>query len=86
MKHLNQKKPSAIQAEDIAAVAQRGVERALAARQQMMDLSAEQVEDVSGGILAITINRIPIINGGLFSPLLTNQLGNLTLPGANVKF
>ena len=67
MKNLTQQKPTAIQAEDIASVAQRGVERALAARRSMLELSPEQASDVSGG--AFSVGKIfPIIAGGRFNP------------------
>ena len=68
MKHLNQQKPTAIQAEDIASVAQRGVERALAARQNMMELSAEQANDVGGGLYISPAFWRPIIAGGFIGP------------------
>jgi|GEM_PF-5512643 len=42
-------KPTCIQNEAIAAVAQQGVERALAARKHMVELSSKEVGDVSGG-------------------------------------
>ncbi len=42
-------KPACIQSEAIAAVAQQGVERALAARKHMVELSSKEVGDVSGG-------------------------------------
>ena len=88
MKHLNQQKPTAIQAEDIASVAQRGVERALAARQNMMELSSEQVKDISGG--ALSIFKGPIINGGriidIYSRLPQVSFGNISIPNLSFKF
>jgi hypothetical protein len=42
-------KPACIQSEEIAAVAQQGVKRALAARKHMVELSSEQAADVGGG-------------------------------------
>ena len=71
MKNLTEQKPIAIQAEDIASVAQRGVERALAARQSMLELSSEQANDVSGGAISVgnSIFLKPIIAGGRIGPL-----------------
>lgn len=43
-------KPTCIQSEEIAAMAQQGVERALAARKHMVELSSKEVGDVSGGL------------------------------------
>ena len=68
MKHLNQQKPTAIQAEDIASVAQRGVERALAARQNMLELSTEQANDVGGGLYISSGFWKQIIVGGFHGP------------------
>lgn len=68
MKNLTQQKPTAIQAEDIASVAQRGVERALAARRSMLELSSEQVNNVSGGAFNSFLLK-PIIAGGRIGPL-----------------
>ena len=87
MKHLNQQKPTAIQAEDIASVAQRGVERALAARQNMMELSSEQVKDISGG--ALNLLKGPIIAGGRFidrSSLSLRSFDNFAIPNLSFKF
>ena len=71
MKNLTQQKPIAIQVEDIASVAQRGVERALAARRSMLELSSEQANDVSGGALSLGSSFFlkPIIAGGRIGPL-----------------
>jgi len=68
MKHLSQQKPTAIQAEDILSVAQRGVERALASRQNMIELSAEQASDVGGGLYISSALWKPIIAGGFIGP------------------
>lgn len=43
-------KPACIQRDEIVLVAQQGVERALAARKRMTELSLEEAGDVSGGI------------------------------------
>jgi len=57
-------KPICIQSEEIAAMAQQGVERALAAREHMVELSSKEVDDVSGGLGFY----FPIIAGG-FTPI-----------------
>ena len=87
MKNLTQQKPIAIQAEDIASVAQRGVERALAARQNMLELSSEQVKDISGG--AMSLLKGPIINGGRIldrSFLSPRSFDNFAIPSLSFKF
>lgn len=60
IKNAGREKPVCIQAGDIAALAQQGVDRALAARQAMTELSAQQAEEVGGGLY----RPGPIIAGG----------------------
>jgi hypothetical protein len=59
-------KPACIQSEEIAAVAQQGVKRALAARKHMVELSSEQAADVGGGLYEL---YFPIIAGGIWGPI-----------------
>ena len=87
MKEINSKacKPVSIQADDIAALAQQGLERALAARQTMNELSEEQAKDVGGG--AFVLSKA-IIAGGPWGPYpgYLGGLGSLTLPGQQAQF
>ncbi len=59
-------KPACIQSEAIAAVAQQGVERALAARKHMVELSSKQAADVGGGLYGL---YSPIIAGGIWGSI-----------------
>lgn len=74
-------KPMSIQSDGIAVVAQQGIERALAARKHMVELSAEQTTEISGGLFlaadstlsTLSVLRSPIIYGGPFSPVLNKS-------------
>lgn len=66
-------KPMSIQSDEIAIVAQQGVERALAARKRMMELSSEEVSDVSGGIYnPIIAGMWSPINSGIYTPMVAS--------------
>ncbi len=70
-------KPMSIQSDGIAMVAQQGVERALAARKHMVELSVEQTAEVGGGLFlaadsafSLSLIHSPIIYGGFPTPVL----------------
>ena len=90
----NIRKAVSIDCEDIAVVAAQGVERALAARQSMVELNMEELEAVNGGFAVANLNirfdiqklkYPPIVAGGIFGPIdldkidpLTGTMGNQT--------
>lgn len=79
MKTPSSAKPARITCEDLEAIARQGVERALAARQGVVELTPEQAQEVGGAIFL----KPPIINGGfpaaLNSALLTGGLATMAL-------
>lgn len=62
----SQQKPASITCADIETVARQGVARAVAARQNITELSPEQAGEVGGGLLL----KSPIIYGGFFSSMI----------------
>ncbi len=68
-------KPKCIHGDDIGEMAAQGVQRALAARHAVEELSMEEAGQV-GGALLLKFN--PIIYGGLISPI--SKLTQLSLP------
>ena len=75
LKNPDAQKPASIQAGDIAALARQGLERALAARESMTELSAEQAGDVGGGLYLS-----PSIYGGILASRYLG--GTYTVPSA----
>ncbi len=73
IKKLGGEKPACIEAEDIAGLAKEAVGRALAARQIMTELSAEQAGAVGGGAFLLA----PIIAGG---PIIRSLSAGLAVP------
>ena len=88
------RKAVSIDCDGLAAMAAQGVERALAARQSLVELNTEELEAVNGGIAVATMNfrfdiqklrYPPIVAGGIFGPVdpgridpLTGSMGNHT--------
>jgi hypothetical protein len=88
------RKAVSIDSNDLAAVAAQGVERALAARESLVELNTEELEAVNGGIAVARMNFHfdiqklkfpPIVAGGIFGPIdlskidpLTGDMGNHT--------
>lgn len=69
--HLHDK-PMRVSSEDLEGIAREGVERALAARQRMSELTSEQLAQISGGAMLSPISaklQFPIIAGGIFGPI-----------------
>jgi hypothetical protein len=64
-----QDKAKRISAQDLAQAARTGVERALAARQGMTELTAEQVEQVSGA--GTKCVKLPPVMGVIIQPPVT---------------
>lgn len=82
MKTNPQNKPQRITAKDLEALARQGRERAMAARQSMSELTAEELAEVSGGAVLSKL-AFPIIAGGIFGPIdiLNTPLGGqMTVP------
>jgi hypothetical protein len=80
------KKAGTLSADTLAAAAAEGVQRALAARAAVTELTAEQTQQVSGAAVAVptatTIGSIklrPPIIYGLWYPIDPKQLGAETL-------
>ena len=75
--------PVCIQSGDIAALAREGIERALASRRAAVELTAEQVDGVSGGLVA----KPWIIAGGFpVDPFGSKGLGGVaTLPAVQAR-
>jgi len=69
-------KPNCIHVDDIATVAAHGVQRALAARHSLAELTMEEADQVGGGALLLKYG--PIIYGGIFSQILKQS--QLTVP------
>lgn len=72
-------KPICINVDDIAHTAAQGVQRALAARNSLVELTMEETDQVGGGALLLKYG--PIIYGGIFSQVL--KQGQLTVPVLN---
>lgn len=75
----SQAKPARITSLDIESVARQGVERALAARQAMAELTPEEAQAVGGGALSLKL-AIPIIAGGIRRPIDIMWPGGLAVP------
>jgi hypothetical protein len=75
----SQAKPACITSLDIESVAREGVERALAARQAMAELSPEEAQAVGGGALSLKL-AYPIIAGGIRVPVDSMNIGGLAAP------
>jgi hypothetical protein len=67
MDQTKQDKAKRISAQDLAQAARAGVERALAARQGMTELTAEQVQQVSGAAAAARAIK-PVVVGRIALP------------------
>lgn len=83
----NIRKAVSIGCEDLAAVAAQGVERALAARQSLVELNTDELEAVNGGYAIATMNYRfdikklkypPIVAGGIFGPIDLDKIDPLT--------
>ncbi|MBX3678736.1 hypothetical protein [Cognatazoarcus halotolerans] len=68
MKTHRHDKPQSITANDLETLARQGLDRALAARQKMNELSAAELDRVSGGAVLSKLSY-PIIAGGIFGPI-----------------
>lgn len=68
MKSNRLAKPQHITANELEAVARQGLERAMAARQAMNELSEAELAQVSGGAV-ISKLAFPIVAGGIFGPI-----------------
>lgn len=70
MKTVSKTQPARISAQDIQSTARQGVERALAARQNMVELSEQHAEAVGGGLTTIQVLKLigPIRGGGMIGP------------------
>lgn len=81
MKTVSKTQPARISAQDIQSTARQGVERALAARQNMVELCQHDADAVGGGaVLDSAKFQFPIRAGGIFGPI--RDLGNLDPAGA----
>lgn len=81
------RKAVSIAPEDLATVVAQGVDRALAARQSLVELNADELDAVNGGIsvsslgLRLDYQKLkfrPIIAGGIFGPTDLSKLDPLT--------
>lgn len=72
IKNVARQKAVCIQAGDIVALAQQGLDRALAARQAMTELSADQAKEVGGGLV---VPRAIIAGGYPVFPLASAKAG-----------
>lgn len=68
-------KPKCIHGDDVGEMAAQGVQRALASRHAVEELSMEEAGQVGGALL---MKYNPIIYGGLISPI--SRLTQLNLP------
>lgn len=68
-------KAACITADAIESIARAGVERALAAREAISELSPEQVDTVSGGAALSLLLKGPIIYGGPWLPRMPIDIG-----------
>jgi hypothetical protein len=68
-------KAASIGADAIESIARAGVERALAARGTVTELSSEQVDAVSGGAALSLVLKGPIIYGGPWLPRMPVDIG-----------
>lgn len=77
MKTVSKLKPARISAQDVQSIAREGVERALAARQNMEELSHHDADAVGGGVAGTSTHKlqVPIRAGGFMGPI--RDLGNL---------
>ncbi len=90
MKTVTKTQPARISAQDIQSIARKGVERALAARQNMVELSQYDAEAVGGGAVLGPFKLqipFPIRAGGFIGPI--SDIGGLgpvgALGGGNLK-
>ena len=83
MRKIPEQKAARIVAQDIPSIAREGVERALAARQTMVELSAQHAEAVGGGLTALEVLKLigPIRGGGMIGPTDIYGGGGLNMPG-----